>query len=126
MNSKPTCKLERTEEINLCHQSPGRPITLAPEEEDFVLSISDNFINIRHPMTRSDIAYLVEDVLMLLPQQRRDEIPFRNNRPSPSWVQRFIYRYPEYKIYRTEHTENERVNALKTEFVGTKSAVLMQ
>lgn len=116
--SQPAAQPTSPSDLDLVCRPNGRPRALLPEEEDLILSVAEYYISLNTPLSRTDVMNLVEDVVTILPMSRRESIPFKNGRPSSTWLTGFLNRHKEFVMCRPVETEDVRVVALTTEAVG--------
>ena len=68
---------------------PGRRCSLHEDEERTLVEAVMYFANKHTPLTRSCMADLVQHYVQLLSESRRQDIGFRDDRPSAQWVTYF-------------------------------------
>ena len=82
-------------DIRLTVRGKGKPIALTNAEEELICDVIDYYISISCPLTKKAILDMVQDVVKILPESRRTELPFKGDRPSLGWLAGFL---PPYTI----------------------------
>lgn len=93
-------------------EARGRNPSLTQEEEklisDTILYFGDN----NTPLSRKCVLDLVQDFVRSLPPERQATIPFKDGRPTFTWLYSFLDRNTQVKTQRRECIEEKRINAI--------------
>lgn len=80
-------------DVKLDLRQKGRPCILSDDEEKLVVKALGYFVRNNTPLMNNSLQDLVEHYFSILHNRRQNEIKFKSNRPSTSWVDGFLKRH---------------------------------
>ena len=98
-------------DVNCVPVGPGRPCAFTLKEESVIKDAVEHFAVNNTPLTKQDLGDLVQQFVAMLPSKRRNEIHFRNDRPSDQWIKSFSNRH-NLSCRNAQCIENKRVEAM--------------
>lgn len=124
LDTQLTAEPPEPEDFQLIVRPRRRQMALTLEEEYLILCVADYYIKIGHPLTRTEIADMVKDVVSLLPEYRKQNAPFEDYQHYFHWLTCFVKPPPEYKMTKPGQAESERVTAHTTEAIAAQICLL--
>lgn len=92
MKQYPKSQPTSSEDVQIVLKNAGRPSSFTLEEEKVIAKSVAYFATNNTPLSCQGVLDLVECYVKGLPNHRRDQLPFNDNRPSLMWLGRFMKR----------------------------------